>query len=646
MKTLKLTLLLLVSCMALQARNIYVSPAGSNQNNGSEQSPYLTISKAASVAIAGDSVIIHAGTYRERVSPANSGLSPARRITYIAAPNEKVYLKGSDEIKGWRKFSGNVWRVVILNSHFGEYNPYEINLFGDWLHKGKDRSLGEVYIDGRPLNEQPKIEDVKSLEVGRWHSTVDDKNTTIYANFGDVAPNSALVEINVRPTCFTPQTIGVNYITIDGLHIMHAATQWSPPTGEQVGMINPNWSKGWIIKNCNISYSKCVGICIGKERSTGHNRSANYKGADPFNKSGFTREIESIISAVNRGWSRENIGSHLIENNEIYECGQAGIVGHLGCVFSTIRGNIIRDVSCSDDIQGFETGAIKLHAAIDVVIEKNIIIDSRRGIWLDWQAQGTHVAGNIFSGNIVEDLFIEVSHGPTLVYNNIMLSKIGLFIDAQGIVFANNLIYGKVKHRASQTRYTPYHEPHSTQLRGFFNSAGGDVKFYNNLFLGRVKDDDGTVKDNGLNVYDAYNSDFTSENNDRKIPNLLGYRLPIFTFGNVYYQGATPHKSETTHTIFTEEAPVIELLRSDDGVYYLSAEVDLNPLKRLETIGVNTEMLGHTFISEQLYENRDETSFILDKDIFGNPRNVNNPMPGPLESASQRIIMESCSFGQ
>ena len=37
----------------------------------------------------------------------------------------------------------------------------------------------------------------------------------------------------------------------------HAATQWAPPTSNQIAMIGPNWSKGWIIENNIFHDSKC-----------------------------------------------------------------------------------------------------------------------------------------------------------------------------------------------------------------------------------------------------------------------------------------------------------------------------------------------------------------------------------------------------
>ncbi len=641
MRKFNLLLLMLLGALSLQARNIHVSPSGSNSNKGSKESPYRTISKAALVALSGDSIIIHAGTYRERVSPAIGGINDNNRITYIAAPGEEVYLKGSEVISDWKKIGGDVWQTVVPNSFFGEFNPYDTFLFGDWLHNGKNRHLGEVYIDGKALREIPKVESVKSLEAGLWHVVVDDKNTTISANFDGANPNKSLTEINVRPTCFSPYTVGVDYITVDGINISQAATQWSAPTSEQVGIINPNWSKGWIIKYCDISYSKCVGICIGKERSTGHNMASKYSRVAPFNKAGFSREIEAIISALNRGWSKETVGGHLIENNKIYECGQAGIVGHLGGIFSTIRHNEIRDINYTEDVTGFETGGIKLHAAIDVVIEDNVIVHCRRGIWLDWQAQGTHVRGNTFAENIAEDLFIEVSHGPTMVYNNIMLSDIGLFVDSQGIVYANNLIYGKVNFRASQNRYTPYHMPHSTLLRGFFNSTGGDVKFYNNLFLAKVKDDDGSIKNNGLCAFNNYPADINSPKTKSTAANNLAFKLPVLTSGNVYYKGATPHNEESNYTTIDEEAPTIELRKNDNGDYYITSYIDIDALKEVETIGVNTDMLGQAQISEQVYENPNGSQFILDRDMNSRRKDIEKPTAGPLERALQGGIVWS-----
>jgi alpha-N-arabinofuranosidase len=621
---LSLMIVLMSFLTNLNARTLHVSVKGSDTNKGSANQPFATISKAAFLAIAGDTVLIHRGVYREWVSPANGGISPLRTIVYMAAPGEEVYLKGSEVVNTWKKAKNGLWTAEIPNQLFGDFNPFDINIYGDWLQNGKSLHLGEVYIDGKTLTEAAK--DLN--KENSWMAVVDDHKTVISANFGSKNPNTSFVEINVRPTCFFPKTTGINYITVQGLHISQAATQWSPPTGEQIGIIGPNWSKGWIIEDCEISQSKCVGICLGKERASGQNMWSLYRKKFGYTKCGFNREIESIFKAYDLGWSKENIGSHLIQNNKIFECGQAGIVGHMGAAFSTIRHNEIYNINLSDQLTGAETGGIKLHAAIDVVIENNIIVNTVRGIWLDWQAQGTHVVGNIISQSKDEDIFFEVSHGPTLVYNNILLSDLNLLIKAQGIAFFNNLFAGGVKAGESPERYTPYHFPHSTKIKGLFNNTGGDVRFYNNIFLANSTANN---KLNGLGGYNQYPLYSDNLSDTIKVtPDYLKFRFPIWTKGNVYFKNGQPYKNETDFLKLQSETTA-QLEKRADG-YYLKFSIDNGSIKEAKTNGINTDMLGQTFISETIFDNPDGSSFILGKDFFGTPRNTQKPTPGPFES--------------
>ena len=92
-----------------------------------------------------------------------------------------------------------------------------------------------------------------------------------------------------------------------------------------------------------------------------------------------------------------------------------------------------------------------------MVIRNNLIHDNYRGIWLDWQSQGTRVSSNILFNNEKEDLFNEVNHGPMVVDNNIMLSETSILNASQGTAYAHNLITGKIIIRKVANRFTPYH---------------------------------------------------------------------------------------------------------------------------------------------------------------------------------------------
>src|SRR5690625_6518532 len=89
----------------------------------------------------------------------------------------------------------------------------------------------------------------------------------------------------------------------------------------QEGLIGPHWSKGWMIEDNIISDSRNVGISIGKEESTGQNEWTTL-----FTKMGHQREQEVIFRAVNNGWSKDNIGSHIVRNNTIFNCGKIGLL--------------------------------------------------------------------------------------------------------------------------------------------------------------------------------------------------------------------------------------------------------------------------------------------------------------------------------
>lgn len=627
------TLILLLfagTVIQVAGKTLHVSTTGSDTNDGTFTKPFASISRAALEAVAGDTVLIREGVYREWVSPANGGISQLRRIVYMAAPGEEVWLKGSEVVHNWKRDSRGMWTAEVSNSVFGDFNPFAINLYGDWLGKGKSLHLGDVYIDGKPLQEAQNKENVSS-ENGTWYAEVGDEKTVIHANFGEMDPVQVEVEINVRPACFFSKTTGINYITVKGLHISQAATQWSPPTGEQVGIIGPNWSKGWVIEDCEVSYSKCVGICLGKERASGHNMWSLYKGKFGYMKCGFNREIEAIFKASELGWSKENIGSHLIQNNKIHDCGQAGIVGHMGAAFSTIQNNEIYNINRTRQITGAETAGIKLHAAIDVRLEHNIIVNTVMGLWLDWQAQGTHVVGNVVAESEKQDMFFEVTHGPTLAYNNILLSDLNLLVKGQGIAFFNNLLSGGVKAGVSPERYTPYHFPHSTKVKGLFNNTGGDVRFYNNIFLANAQENQHL---NGLasyNRYPVYSEDMSDT--VKATPDYLRFLFPIWTNGNVYFKNGNPYKSETNFLKSENEASA-RLDKRENG-YYLVFSVDNELLKKAKTCSVNTAMLGQTFISETVFDNPDGSSFVFDKDYSGEIRNIQNPMPGPFENPTK-----------
>ena len=102
--------------------------------------------------------------------------------------------------------------------------------------------------------------------------------------------------------------------------------------------------------------------------------------------------------------------------------------------------------------------------------------------------RATQVTGNLLHDNSSQDIFFEMQHGPILVANNLFLSKRHAFdLNSQGIAFAHNLILGTIGNDRGDTRATPFHQAHATELAGLHADSSqtdsGDHRFYNNLFV-------------------------------------------------------------------------------------------------------------------------------------------------------------------
>jgi hypothetical protein len=121
------------------AKEFHVANTGNNENEGSALKPFRTISVAAQRARAGDIVTVHAGTYRENVSPAFGGTSDINRITYQAASGEKVIIKGSEVINNWTKVKSDVWKVTdVMNRYTPYHYPHSTHLAGTSMITGGD----------------------------------------------------------------------------------------------------------------------------------------------------------------------------------------------------------------------------------------------------------------------------------------------------------------------------------------------------------------------------------------------------------------------------------------------------------------------------------------------------------------------------
>ena len=557
------------------AREIHVAKTGNDSASGIQTSPFLTVNKAASIAQPGDIIIVHAGTYREWIKPPRGGTDENNRITYRAAPGEKVLIKGSERITTWTDQNNGVWKVELPDSFFGDYNPYALNVSGGWLNYGKWYHRGDVYLNGEAFFEKRTAEEVNDNEQS-WYCQIDDKVTTILANFGKANPNMELAEINVRESIFMPQITGLKYITIDGFHFMHAAANWAPPVLElQTGAVGTRMGKHWIIQNCKITNARCVGIILG------HAPGVDYSDIDAF-------------------------GDHIIRNNIIRCCGQAGIAGQKGATRSLITGNFIEDTNYRKEFGGWETAAIKFHNSVDTVISGNLIRgvfhqqQGAFGIWIDYANQGIRITGNVIYDTQAATVFLEMNHGPTLVDNNILVGK-EVRSNSEATVFAHNLFVDcGYQYNPDTKRRSAYYTPHTTKSVGRKTGTAQDEMWFNNIFVRKGLDD---VKDSP-----GYKSDY-----------------------NIFLEGAQKSSFGDKHSIVD---PFLTGLTYESHPLGVTIKFSMNDApSRLKAPWIDAELVGAFSTVGQTIEDRYGKPIRLDTDIDG--KKFPEPIASPLADIQQ-----------
>ena len=125
----------------------YVSPDGNDANPGTLVLPWRTIQKAASIQVAGDTVLIKSGTYSETVRPANSGTANAY-ITYKAYPGHKPVVTSADWVtfrvdRNYIEVNG----LTLTSSHYSGVglNPkaaHHIRLLNNVVYGNGESGIG------------------------------------------------------------------------------------------------------------------------------------------------------------------------------------------------------------------------------------------------------------------------------------------------------------------------------------------------------------------------------------------------------------------------------------------------------------------------------------------------------------------------
>ncbi len=210
-------------------------------------------------------------------------------------------------------------------------------------------------------------------------------------------------------------------------------------------------------------------------------------------------------------------------------------------------------------------------------------------------------------------------------------------------------------------RFTPYHEIHGTKVMGFMTIQHGDNKFYNNIFvqqklrpemqkLANMKKDEPDDWDDynfkvGTKPFDNYP---TFEEWKKQFDGYCGIyapnsdhyynHLPIWSAGNIYFNGAEPCNMEKD-AIISDKKIQLKLEQRDDGLFLKTNLFNAVPAKTDGVISTDTIMMA--FEPEEKYENPDGTPIIFNTDFFGTHREGIKVTAGPFakgNEASSRLF--------
>ena len=322
---------------------------------------FRTISEAAKIAGAGDTVTIHAGTYRETVLVENSG-TPDKPIRFLAAPGAYVMLTGADQITDWRKETGASEKDNLYST---QWNRDLVPDFGG--KRVDDDNL--VFRTEQVLVQDYALKQVLSrAALTRGTFWVDGENKRLYAqsSSNEKLPERR-VEVAVRPLLL--RVTGEN-VLVKGIRFRYAANPAQQAAADFRGA-------GAIVEDCVFERTNAVGA-------------------------GFRAPNQRVRRCVFQDNGQMGWGAGRSHNTVVSDC-------------------LTRNNNTKNFPRGFEAGGDKIVLTRGMIIENSRFIDNRgTGIWFDIGNEDCIVRNCLLAGNEDTGIFYEISYGLQLRDNVII----------------------------------------------------------------------------------------------------------------------------------------------------------------------------------------------------------------------------------
>lgn len=479
--------ILLFAALSMAAE-YHIKPDGDDLNDGlTPTSAWKSIQRAVNIAEGGDTIWIHDGTYRGRITFTNTRGSASAPITVAAYPGASPVLKGSIVATNWIQ-EGSLWytphgtntQQVFMDEQpliqLGWPNEYVSTLAcscGDWLYLPYGYSCAQIPAGGFPID----VGDPRTnMPPGSFYYHA--PSGRVYVRLpGDASPSNHVMEISTENGVFYDES-PVGWLRVRGLTFRHANTFTYTYSGWPLVLIGLNG----VIEDCVIEWGDASGLTLR------HNSQA----------------LRCIV-----------------RNN-----------GMLGIACNSFTNIIVRGCTVvSNNYRSFGpsyTGGIRFIPNAGAIVEENEVAwNNCIGIWFDtnvaghpivvrnnyvhnnflWTNRASDTAAFVISGIYIE--FTENAH----VYNNIVVSNgvVGIHLSASRFTrVENNLITG--------TRANPGgHRAYASLIMD--NPQPGYPVVSNRIFNNLI-----------VNNHTDYDILARVSNNQNVFDNIIDY--------NLYYRGA------------------------------------------------------------------------------------------------------------
>jgi len=347
----------------LRAAEYHVAPTvedASDNNPGTGGQPWKTIAKAALTAQAGDTVLIHAGTYPESVAVKNAGTT-GKPITFRAFADEEVLMDGADTV------APEDWRLAP-----NARNIYVVRM---------ERDPGQVLVDGKAVC--PKVDQVSHLyprtyklatlaDADKNFYQYDPKAKQLLLNLGGDTPAKHVVRAPVRTHAFE---LGA-CCTLAGIHASHYVSAAICAGGDES-----------LVEDCLVTDSG-GGIVVGG-----------------WERRGVIVRRNTVIGALGNGiFLADRPRQCLVEDNLTIRC--ALNPAHEDCFVGSIKMNSAADTVFAHNVV-LEAGNLDTDGGHD-----------GWALWGDINIVRVMYVGNTCANNKEAGIYVEYAMGDTRAYFN------------------------------------------------------------------------------------------------------------------------------------------------------------------------------------------------------------------------------------